>query len=191
MTRSIIDHDADRTSGGVRELAADRDDHAIARLAALATVAWMAEALIPMPLPGLKPGIANVVVLYARFRLGLRAALWIALLRVVGGSLMLGTFLSPGFALAFAGTLASCVVLVLASALPTRWFGPVTHSVLAALGHVAGQLAIAAWWLIPVSGLVWLVPLLAAGAVAFGASNGLVVAHLLRQDEATPAGVAT
>jgi len=183
MTRSIIDHDADRTSGGVRELAADRDDHAIARLAALATVAWMAEALIPMPLPGLKPGIANVVVLYARFRLGLRAALWIALLRVVGGSLMLGTFLSPGFALAFAGTFAS--------ALPARWFGPVTHSVLAALGHVAGQLAIAAWWLIPVSGLVWLVPLLAAGAVAFGASNGLVVAHLLRQDEATPAGVAT
>lgn len=177
MTRSAI------------ELPTGPEDHAIARLAALATLAWMAEALLPSPLPGLKPGIANIVVLYARFRLGLRAALWVSALRVIGGSLLMGTFMSPGFALAVAGTLGSAFGLVLAGGLPGRWFGPPSHSVLAALGHVAGQLALAAWWLLPVSGLVWLVPVLAGGAVLFGLVNGLVVAHLLAPRGETPPAI--
>jgi heptaprenyl diphosphate synthase len=171
------------------ELPAGPEDHTVARLAALATLAWMAEALLPSPLPGLKPGVANIVVLYARFRLGLGAALWVSALRVIGGSLLLGTFMSPGFALAVAGTLGSALGLVLAAALPGRWFGPPSHSVLAALGHVAGQLGLAAWWLIPVSGLVWIVPVLAGGAVLFGAVNGVVVAHLLASPGETPPAV--
>jgi len=168
------------------ELPADAADHAVARLAALATLAWMAESLVPTTVPGLKPGIANVVVLYARFSHGLNDAVWVAFLRVLAGGILLGTFLSPGFALGLAGTTASCAALAAASALPARWFGPVGHSVLAALAHVAGQLTFASWWLIPPSGVLWIAPPLAAGAVVFGVVNGVVVARMLRADPPPP-----
>jgi heptaprenyl diphosphate synthase len=64
------------------------------------------EAAIPSPLPGVKPGLANIVTLVVLQRLGMRAAVWVSLLRVVAGSLILGTFLSPSFVLSLCGALA-------------------------------------------------------------------------------------
>ena len=44
------------------------DDHRIAQLAALAIGLHMIEAVVPSPLPGIKPGIANIVTLYVLYR---------------------------------------------------------------------------------------------------------------------------
>ena len=46
-------------------LAITADDRRIARHAAAAIVLAIAEAAIPTPLPGVKPGLANIVVLIA------------------------------------------------------------------------------------------------------------------------------
>ena len=45
------------------ELPVTPDDRRIARLAALAIGLTLAEAALPSPLPGVKPGLANIVVL--------------------------------------------------------------------------------------------------------------------------------
>ena len=172
------------------ELPASALDHRVARFAACATAAWMLEAVLPSPLPGVKPGLANVVVLIALHRVGLRAAIWVALLRVFAGGLLLGTLFSPGFMLGFAGSVASCAALAATSFLPRRHFGPVTHSVVAALAHIGGQLALARLWLIPDSGLGWLVPMMAGSALLFGVVNGLVAARFLRAPNAPLADAA-
>lgn len=148
-------------------------------MAAAAIALSLAEAAIPSPVPGIKPGLANIVVLLVLARWGLRAAAWVSLLRVVGGSLLLGSFLSPGFFLSLGGALTSLTALAAARCLPERWFGPVSQSILAALAHLAGQLVIAGLWLIPHAGILYLVPPLAAAALGFGVVNGLVVARLL------------
>ena len=72
-----------------------------------------------------------------------------SLLRVLAGSLLLGQFLAPGFFLSLSGALASLVVLGLAMHLPARWFGPVSHSILAAFAHIGAQLVVARLWLVP------------------------------------------
>ena len=87
-------------------------DHRVARHAAAAIVLTVAEAAIPLPLPGVKPGLANIVILVVLARWGWREAAWVALLRVFVGSLVLGQFLAPGFFLSLAGSLASLAVLV-------------------------------------------------------------------------------
>jgi len=167
MTRSVI------------ELPVSADDRRIARLAALAIGLSLAEAAIPSPVPGVKPGLANIVVLLVLLQFGWRAAAWVSALRVLAGGLLLGSLFTPGFWLSAAGALASLAVLALARHLPERYFGPVSLSVLAAFGHIGGQLILAGWWLLPGAALLKLLPVFAAAALVFGAVNGVIVARLL------------
>ena len=167
------------------ELPVTADDYRIARYAAAAIALTVAEAALPSPLPGIKPGLANIIVLVVLARYGWRDAAWVSLLRVVAGSLVIGQFLAPGFFLALAGALASLAVLALAQHLPPRFFGPVSASVLAAFAHIGGQIALARAWLVPHDGVFYLLPLFATAALAFGCINGLVAARLL----AIPAGI--
>ena len=168
------------------ELQADAQDRRIARPAAAAILLSVAEAAIPLPLPGVKPGLANIVTLVVLARWGWREALWVGLLRVLAGSLLVGQFMAPGFFLALAGALASLLVLALAVRLPARLFGPVSHSILAAFAHVGAQLLLARAWLVPHDGVFYLTPVFAVAALLFGLGNGLVAARLL-QELARPA----
>lgn len=156
------------------------DDHRIARHAAAAIVLTVAEAAVPLPLPGVKPGLANIITLVVLARWGWREAAWVALLRVLVGSLLLGQFLAPGFFLSLAGSLLSLAVLGGAAQLPGRWFGPVSHSILAAFAHIGGQLVVARLWLVPHDGVFYLAPVFALAATLFGLVNGLIAARLLQ-----------
>ena len=167
MTHSVI------------EIQISAKDRRIARLAAAAIGLSLLEAAIPTPLPGVKPGLANIVTLFVLERHGWPTAAWVSGLRVVVGALLLGQFLAPGFFLSLAGALFSLVVLALASHLPRRWFGPVSWSILAALAHITGQLLLARLWLIPHNGIFMLMPVFPATALFFGTMNGLIAARLL------------
>lgn len=157
------------------------EDHRIARLAAAAIGLSLIDAAIPLPLPGIKPGLANIVILIVLARYGWQTAIWVTGLRVFAGGLLLGSFLSPGFFMSLCGALASLTVLGLAVHLPRRWFGPVSWSILAAFAHIAGQLILARLWLIPHDGLFYMVPFFAAAALGFGIINGLIAARLLAE----------
>jgi len=161
------------------KLATTAEDHHIARMAALAFGLSVLEAAIPSPLPGVKPGLANIVILIVLARYGWRTAAWVSLLRVLAGSLLFGNFLAPGFFLSLGGALCSLAMLAASQHLPQRWFGPVTHSILASFAHIAGQLLVVYWWLIPNAGIAYLIPIFAAAALVFGAVNGLIAAHYL------------
>jgi len=167
------------------ELTPTADDHRIARYAAAAIALSVVEAAIPMPLPGVKPGLANIITLVVLARYGWRDAVWVTLLRVVAGSLLLGQFLAPGFFLSLAGALASLVALGFAMHLPGRWFGPVSQSLAAAFAHIAGQLVVARLWLVPHDGLLYLLPFFALAALVFGLANGLAAAKLLEETPST------
>ena len=119
----------------VIELPVSLDDRRIARYAAAAIALTVAEAAIPTPLPGVKPGLANIIVLMVLMRHGWKDAAWVSLLRVMAGSLVVGQFLAPGFFLSLTGALFSLAVLAPAARLPRRWFGPVSWSILAAFAH--------------------------------------------------------
>lgn len=158
-----------------------QDDHRVAKLAALAIVLHMVEALIPSPLPGVKPGIANIVTLYVLLRYDFATAAWVSILRVFASSLLLGQFLSPAFALSLSGAVLSLGALAAGAHLPKRYFGAVSLSILAAFAHIGGQLLMVRLWLIPHAGIAYLVPIFAVAALIFGLINGLITAKLLQQ----------
>ena len=158
-----------------------RQDHRIAWLTALAITIHIAESALPSPLPGIKPGLANVVTIVALIQFGWGTAAWVALLRVLIGSLLIGTFLSPTFLLSLSGAVASIAVLRIATWLPGRGFGPVGYSLLAALAHMATQFFTAYWVFIPHDGLFHLLPVLMTAAVIFGVTSGMVTQLALKR----------
>lgn len=155
-------------------------DHRLVGLATLAVTVHVLEAAIPSPLPGLRPGLANAVTLVVLFRYGWRDAAWISLLRVLAGSLVIGTFLTPGFFLSLAGAMATLIAMGLI--LPLRWvgLGPVGAGALASLCHIGGQLLAARVLVIPHDGIWLLAPWLMAAALPLGIMTGLVAVETLR-----------
>lgn len=158
------------------------EDHHIAKLTALAIGLHLLEAVLPSPLPGVKPGIANIVTLYVLYQYDFATAAWVSLLRVFASSLLLGHFLSPTFVLSLSGALFSLAALYCAQHLPKRYFSPISLSVFAAFAHIAGQLIVVRLWLIPQTGVVYLVPIFALAALVFGVINGLITTKLTQQN---------
>lgn len=168
-------------TASVTELTVTDQDRRVARLAAAAVGLSLIDAAIPTPLPGIKPGLANIVTLLVLARYGWGTAAWVTGLRIVAGGILLGQFLAPGFFLSLTGGVLSLLVLAGARHLPRRWFGPVSWSILAAFAHIGGQLLLARAWLIPHDGIFMLAPLFGAAALVFGTINGLIVARLLKE----------
>ncbi|NIQ97346.1 MAG: Gx transporter family protein, partial [Desulfuromonadales bacterium] len=113
----------------------------MALLVALGVVLHRVEALLPLPSPWIKLGLANIMTLLAVVYLGFRDALVVTALRVVLGSLLGGTFLGPTFFLSFAGGMAATGVMAGMYRLGARRFSLVGVSVAAAVAHT---LAVAA-----------------------------------------------
>ncbi len=78
MTRSTI------------SITTTKEDHQIAKLTALAIGLHVIETIFPSPLPGVKPGIANIITLYVLMQYGFGTAAWVSLLRVFASSLLIG-----------------------------------------------------------------------------------------------------
>jgi heptaprenyl diphosphate synthase len=171
MTHSVI-----KTSAKITTTA---QDHRIAKLTALAIGLHMFEAVIPSPLPGVKPGIANIVTLFVLYEYGFATAAWVSLLRVFASSLLLGQFLSPTFVLSLSGAGLSLAILFLAQHLPKNYFSAISLSIFAAFAHIAGQLIVVWLWLIPHTGVVYLIPIFALTALFFGLINGIICNQLI------------
>lgn len=107
----------------------------IALLVGLGVVLHRLEALLPLPTPWVKLGLANMMTLIALVFLGFRAALEVTLLRVLLGSVLGGTFLSPTFFLSLAGGLASVGIMGLLFWKRRKAFSLVGISVAAAYAH--------------------------------------------------------
>ena len=157
----------------------NEEDARIASLAALAVGIHVAESALPSPLPGIKPGLANVITLLVLFDFGLRTAAWVSLLRVLVASLILGTFLSPTFLLSLSGALASLLALAAGRLLPG--IGIVGLAVLAAMAHMAGQISMAWLVFLPHPALWKLSPVFMAAALVFGLVSGIIAHTVIQQ----------
>lgn len=165
------------------QIESSKKDHIIAWLAALAITIHIIESALPTPLPGVKPGLANVVTLVALLSWGWRVAAWISMLRVLVGSLLIGTFLTPTFVLSFSGACCSLLGLALVQMfsrkLPVLAAGPVGFGVVSALLHMLGQFWAAYWLFIPHKALFHLLPVLMTMALIFGMVSGVIAARVV------------
>lgn len=78
---------------------------------AAAVAAYVAETVLPMPVPWARVGISNVVVVVALLVFGLKQAILVNLIRVVVGNLLTGGLLGVGFILSLSGSTVSTLTM--------------------------------------------------------------------------------
>ncbi len=83
----------------------------MALMVALGVILHRLEALLPLPTPWIKLGLANLMTLMALVYLGTKEAFTVTLLRVILGSVLGGTFLGPTFFLSLVGGLTSTGIM--------------------------------------------------------------------------------
>ena len=141
-----------------------------ALLTALAMVLSWLESLLVFPglLPGMKVGLANIVVVFALYRMGLREAAVLSLARVL---LVSFTF---GNAYSFAYSLAGAALSLTVMAGLKKWdrFSLLGVSVAGGVCHNLGQLAVA-MAVLGTARLGWYLPVLLASGTAAGAVTGI------------------
>lgn len=151
-----------------------------ALLASMAIILGVVEMMLPSPLDfmvGAKLGLSNIVSLVALYLLGSRPTILIVLLRVLLVALLIGTMSSLYYSLA--GALLSFLVMLTIKKLGRKKVSIMGVSVMGAVFHHVGQLAVASLF-----SRTWLtfnyLPLLSLAGIVTGLITGLI-AHLLIQ----------
>ena len=150
-----------------------------ALLIALALILSYLESLVPMSfaVPGIKMGLPNIVIVFALYKLGFKAAGCISIIRVLLVSLLFGNVMVMIYSLAGA-VLSLCLMYLLRK---SGKFSSVGVSVVGALGHNAGQV-LTAMLLLETGGLIYYLPALCiSGAVAgvcIGILGGIIVKRI-------------
>ncbi len=154
----------------------------IALLSAYAVGLHSIEAMIPMPVPWLRLGLANIITLTTIYLYGLRAGMTVTLTRVFIRSLLAGTFLGPAFIMSLGAGAASTLVMWAVIALFRRLGGPVTASICGALAHNAVQLFLAYFLFVrQIKAILLIAPVILSFGVITGVFNGIVVNLIIRR----------
>ena len=145
----------------------------VAMLSALAIVVAVAESFIPsIGIPGVKLGLANIIILITLYELGILEAVIVNIFRVVLASLVRGTFLSMGFLMSLTGAALSLGVMIIFYLLIKK-FSVVGVSVIGSIFHVIGQILIAMIYL-GTAYVVLYLPLIGLAAIITGVFVGIV-----------------
>ena len=150
----------------------------MAVLTAIALTIFMIENQIPapVPIPGVKLGLANIITLAAMCILGRREAGAVLFMRIVMGAVFAGapSTLIYSAAGGFCAYLVMCIFIGLFKE-NQIWI----VSALAALAHNAGQLAACAL-IVKTPGILVYAPILAASGVITGVFTGFAAMYLVR-----------
>ena len=152
---------------------------AIAKLGLLTAVALVLgyfEHLLPVTgIPGVKLGLANTVLLYALYLLDIPSAILLMFLKVGLSGLFFGGVAAMLYSLA--GGIVSLLIMILARKM--KGLSIIGVSVLGALAHNAGQMAVACF-VVGTRAILAYLPVLLIAAAVTGTLTGLVAQYTFR-----------
>ncbi|MBO4458153.1 MAG: Gx transporter family protein [Butyrivibrio sp.] len=146
---------------------------------ALAIILGYVELQLPafFAIPGIKPGLTNIVVVVALYTLGDKSALFINFVRILIVSILFGTLMAFMFS-AIGGILSTTVMILLKK---TDKFSSVGVSAAGGLTHNVGQILVA-MFVTGTSSILWYLAVLwitgTASGIIVGIIGGLVCKHV-------------
>ena len=151
----------------------------LALLTAIALTIFMLEAQIPapMPIPGVKLGLSNIVTVFTVFLLGAKEGVLVLAARIFLGAVFAGNFSTILYSAA-GGTLAILATIGLKRVLKENqlWVAGCAGAV----AHSIGQMAVAVW-VSGTPGLLAYLPILIAISLITGLFTGLCAQFLLNR----------
>ncbi len=147
-------------------------------LASVALVMGYIESIIPIPYPvyGMKIGLANIVIVWVLYSMGIKAAGIISFIRVLLSGFLFGNLYSIIFSLA--GAALSLLVMFLLK--KTKKFTIIGVSIAGGVCHNLGQIIVAIFILENVR-IAYIFPILMVSGVIAGIAIGLLGGLLFRK----------
>ncbi len=147
---------------------------------------------LPMPVPGVRIGMANIITLLTLVLFGLRSALIVAIIRSVLGSIFVGGLFGFGFWLSISAGVVSCLAMALVLILQKRGLvSLISVSITGAVMHNLTQLTMASLIIASLDLLRGYYPFLLLLSVPTGIFTGLaafylegVISRMIRQTNA-------
>lgn len=137
------------------------------------------ESFIPsVGIPGVKLGLANIMILVILYELGILDAIIVNVLRVVVVGLVRGSIFSMGFLMSLTGAIFSLGIMILFYVLIKK-FSIIGVSVIGSLFHVTGQVLIAMIFLGSAYVILYL-PIIAISAIITGVFVGITAMLIIR-----------
>ncbi len=159
-----------------------QDNLRIAILSAFAIGLHALERLIPSPVPWLRFGFANIIILLSLILYGFRVGLMITLIRILIGSIFVGTFLGPGFLLSFSGGLVSTTAMYLSIRLFKNAISAFGLSLIGAFFHNLTQLLVAyVLFIRRIDAVFYLAPVILFLGIITGSINGVATLSILKR----------
>ena len=151
-------------------------------LVALAFILSYVERLIPVPgIPGVKLGLANIVVLVALYKLGVKEAFSLAMIRILLVGFTFGNMFSMLYSLS--GGILSCLTMILLK--KSNHFSMTTVSISGGVMHNVGQILMAMFVLKTVQLYYYLPILMISGVgtgIVIGILGGMICARIHMQE---------
>lgn len=148
----------------------------LAMAIALAMILSYVESLIPSPgIPGVKMGLANIVVVFCLYRLGWKEAAGVSLLRVFLVSLLFGHAASLMYSAV--GAVLSLLGMIALKA--TDRLGCVAVSVIGGVLHNVGQILVA--WALMGPNVVYYLPVLIVSGTVTGVLIGVLAGLIVKR----------
>jgi heptaprenyl diphosphate synthase len=154
---------------------------AMAIMVALGVILHRLEALLPLPSPWIKLGLANLMTLVALVFLGFKEAVIVTFLRVVLGSILGGTFLGPTFFLSLAGGIAAILIMGMLYRIGKKHISLIGISIFGAYTHTLATSLCVYYFLIRESSFFTLLPFFFSLALLTGILTGSIANTLTRQ----------
>jgi heptaprenyl diphosphate synthase len=154
---------------------------AMAIMVALGVILHRLEALLPLPSPWIKLGLANLMTLVALVFLGFKEAVIVTFLRVVLGSILGGTFLGPTFFLSLVGGIAAILIMGMLYKIGKNHMSLIGISIFGAYTHTLATSLCVYYFLIRESSFFTLLPFFFSLALLTGILTGSIANTLTRQ----------
>ena len=152
----------------------------LSMLLALSVVLNIVENMIPLfngTVPGVKLGLANIVILFVLYEYGFKSAIYVSLTRVFLVSVLYTGVFSVAFFLSLSGAIFSILSMVLFKKITK--LSIVGISIIGSLFHSFGQIVVVAFFLHSFSAFNYL-PIIILFAIPTGILTGIVSKELVK-----------
>jgi heptaprenyl diphosphate synthase len=147
-------------------------------LVALAFILSYIENLIPVPIPvpGIKLGLANLVVITGLYSMGSKEAFVLSIIRIILVGFTFGSLSMMIFSLA--GGLLSCLLMIIFK--KSKLFSMVGVSIIGGISHNVGQILVSIWVVNNVN-IIYYLPVLMISGVITGALIGILGSMIVKR----------
>ena len=149
----------------------------LSMLLAMAIIVGYLESFIPVIIPGVKLGLANVIILVCLIHFKWYEALIVSILRIFIVSLLIGTFLNITFLMSLSGGILSFLAMFIA--LKCLKNAVIFPSLLGSLFHVIGQILIAIIITSTIN-VIYYLPIILLLAIPTGILVGILAKAILK-----------